>query len=70
MERLTEKIKDRRTGEVLATRILCGKIEAYDKLAEYEDAEEQGLLIKLQVKVNSTVYLIDHNICDTRKKTA
>lgn len=30
-----------------------------DKLAEYEDMEEQGLLLKLPCKCGSTVYKID-----------
>lgn len=30
------------------------------KLAEYEDAEEQGLLIRLPVAEGSTVYVIDY----------
>lgn len=32
---------------------------AIDKLYEYEDLEEQGLLLKLPCKVGSTVYVID-----------
>ena len=32
--------------------------EVYMKLKEYEDAEEQGLLVKLPCKVGSTVYVI------------
>ena len=32
--------------------------EIYEKLALYEDAEEQGLLLRLQVVVGSTVYII------------
>lgn len=32
--------------------------EAIDKLAEYEDLEEQGLLIRLPCKVGDTVYVI------------
>lgn len=31
-----------------------------DKLAEYEDAEEQGLLLRLPCKVGDTIYVIDH----------
>lgn len=41
----------------------CGFCKALDKLAEYEDLEEQGLLIKLPCKVGDDVYLI-HNICN------
>lgn len=32
--------------------------EAVDRLAEYEDAEEQGLLLRLPCKVGDTVYAI------------
>lgn len=31
-----------------------------ERLAEYEDLEEQGLLIRLPCKVGDTVYIIDH----------
>lgn len=30
----------------------------YDKLCEYEDAEEQGLLVRLPCKVGDTIYVI------------
>ena len=33
--------------------------EAMEKLAHYEDLEEQGLLIKLPCKVGDTLYYID-----------
>ena len=33
-------------------------LQAYFKLKEYEDLEEQGLLLKLPCKVGDTVYLI------------
>ena len=33
--------------------------DIYLKLAEYEDLEEQGLLLKLPCKVGTTVYVID-----------
>ena len=35
--------------------------ELYRKLANYEDAEEQGLLLKLPCKVGDTVYFIYHD---------
>ena len=38
------------------TRRFGRKESAYKKLAEYEDLEEQGLLIKLPCKVGSTLY--------------
>ena len=37
---------------------MCQRYVAFDKLAEYEDLEEQGLLLKLPCKVGDTVYLI------------
>ena len=37
--------------------------EAIQKLAEYEDAEEQGLLVRLPCKVGDRVYFLD--ICHT-----
>ena len=36
----------------------CHIQKAFEKLAEYEDLEEQGLLLKLPCKVGSTVYHI------------
>ena len=36
----------------------CQGGRAIEKLAEYEDAEEQGLLLKLPCKVGDTVYEI------------
>ena len=32
--------------------------QCFDKLAEYEDLEEQGLLLRLPCKVGDTVYCI------------
>ena len=32
----------------------------FNKLKEYEDAEEQGLLLKLPCKVGDTIYLLDY----------
>lgn len=34
-------------------------LEMYDKLKEYEDLEEQGLLIRLPCKVGDTVWEVD-----------
>lgn len=33
----------------------------YDKLCEYEDAEEQGLLVRLPCKVGDTVWTLNHH---------
>ena len=43
------------------TRRFGRKESAYKKLAEYEDLEEQGLLLRLPCKVGDTVYFIYHN---------
>lgn len=65
MERLTEKLTDVRNiirghhSAIFSTKyghFIAG--EAVDKLAEYEDAEEQGLLIRLPVPLNTNVYRI------------
>lgn len=53
MERLTKRSK---------TNPDCIKVKslsaAYQKLADYEDAEEQGLLIRLPCKIGNTVYRV------------
>lgn len=36
---------------------MCQRYVAFDKLAEYEDLEEQGFLLKLPCKVGDTVYV-------------
>lgn len=43
------------------TRRIGRKESAYKKLAEYEDLEEQGLLLRLPCKVGDTVYAIGFN---------
>ena len=53
MERLTNK------SGVWCTPIDSEQINAlYKKLAAYEDAEEQGLLVRLPCKVGDTVWVI------------
>lgn len=44
MERLTEKIKNKNTGETIAYRLKTGvgKLKALQKLGQYEDKEERG----------------------------
>ena len=46
--------------------IKCDK--SLEKLAQYEDAEEEGRLIILPCKVGDTVYVIEPNLCDLRDK--
>lgn len=59
MERLTEKITDKRTGEILAYRVKCQKdVEAVQKLGRLEDLEEQGKLLELPCAVGDIVYRI------------
>lgn len=65
MERLTEYMGNRKDYESINpidTPYEYGKANLQaliNKLAAYEDAEEQGLLLKLPCKVGDAVYLID-----------
>ena len=62
MERLTERNPLWSDDELWerACEPDCEEIDAvYRKLKEYEDAEEQGLLLRLPCKVGDAVYLID-----------
>lgn len=59
MERLTEKIEEhyiprqeRLNGKIVGNRMCL------DKLGEYENLEEQGLLLKLPCRIGDTVYII------------
>ena len=65
MERLTKRLADGTayTGALINASIKGVTYPTYigkaaDKLAEYEDAEEQGLLLRLPCKPNSEVFLI------------
>ena len=55
MDRLTRRTE---TGGIKYTRHNIYEENIVEKLAEYEDAEEQGLLLRLPCKVGSTVYHI------------
>lgn len=62
MERLTERIEehyiarqDRVNGKII------GNQQCLDKLGQLEDAEEQGLLLRLPVAVGETVFVIRNN---------
>lgn len=76
MERITKRIEDENTllTEVGDTACKCfcdnytlsgcwecpvGK--AIEKLADYEDAEEQGLLVRLPCKLNGTLYSVNYS---------
>ncbi len=54
MERLTVRNKK---SEAHATQV--GYYDIVDRLADYEDAEEQGLLLRLPCKVGDTLYYVD-----------
>lgn len=60
-ERLTEKITPVAGGDIVGYKIKTGyERQATKKLAEFENAEEEGKLVVLPCKVGSTVYLISH----------
>ena len=67
MKRLTEK------DFVFSERYIKSNIDSWSiaqclrKLQTYENAEEEGLLMKLPCKVGDVVYLTNHIICETRK---
>ena len=54
MNRLTLRNKE---GQA-CTKFGVKYFDLLDKLAEYEDLEEQGLILKLPCKVGDTVYLV------------
>ena len=62
MERLTRCVGYQNGNPIYKTNIDMRRIGAVDKLknalGKYEDAEEQGLLLRLPCKVGSTVYHI------------
>ena len=55
MERLTYRTTK---GEAMGNSSVTDIGDILGKLAEYEDLEEQGLLLRLQCKVGDTVYCI------------
>lgn len=60
MERLTRKLIVPQTGEVMAYLLNSGVTDtrARNKLGAYEDAEEQGLLLRLPCKVGDAAYYL------------
>ena len=58
MERLTERMENAPDGESNVWVKNHDYIKASEKLAEYEDLEEQGLLVRLPVPLGSKVYWI------------
>lgn len=65
MKRLTEKNESPCTccGGIGSCRTDCSYKQIYDRLAEYEDAEEQGLLVRLPCKVGDSYFII-RKYCD------
>ncbi len=59
MERFTTEILNPITHKTeICIKLESDYIKAIEKLAEYEDLEEQGVLLKLPCKVGDTVYSI------------
>ena len=74
-ERLTEKITNKETGEVLLYRLKGqwgeigdNRMRATKKLGELEDAEEDGRLVVFPCKVGNMVYVIapNHRLCEAK----
>lgn len=61
MERLTERIDNVPDGESGVWVKQHDYISAAEKLADYEDAEEHGLLLRLPCKVGDKIYIVFHN---------
>lgn len=57
MERLTERMENVPDGESNVWVKNHDYIKASEKLAEYEDLEEQDLLVRLPCKVGDIVYI-------------
>lgn len=62
MERLTERINDIPDGESGVWVKNHDYVLAAEKLATYEDAEEQGLLLRLPCGIGSDVYIIPSKV--------
>lgn len=60
MERLTERIDNVPDGESGVWVKQHNYISAAEKLADYEDAEEQGLLLRLPISEDAPVYSIEY----------
>lgn len=61
MERLTRKTK---TGNYTSANSTVSIRQVYDKMGFYEDAKEQGLLLRLPCKVGTHIYIINHHWID------
>ncbi len=58
MDRLTRRTE---TGGIKYTRHNIYEENIVEKLAEYEDAEEQGLLLRLSCKIGDTIWYVDND---------
>ena len=72
VEQVTERVTGKVSGRNMVSNGIYGMIgkcgryfvgEAIDKLAEYENAEDEGRLVVLPCNVGDTVYLIDDIDC-------
>ncbi|MDY3971330.1 MAG: hypothetical protein SOZ28_01285 [Clostridia bacterium] len=61
MNRLTKKSIVKEIGYVVDNPTVERCVNVIDKLGEYEDAEENGLLVRLPCKVGDTVWIVDEN---------
>ena len=68
MERLTERIDNVPDGESGVWVKQHDYISAAEKLADYEDAEEQGLLLRLKCKTGDDVSSFEELIANARNK--
>lgn len=67
MERLTKKTAGGYVLKMPTDKSISDleiKFNVYDKLGKYEDAEEQGLLLRLPCKVGTKVYEVSNNTDD------
>ena len=64
MERLTERYDITPDGESDVWVKQHDYISAARKLCDYEDLEEQGLLVRLPCKIGDTLYCIDNGIVE------
>ena len=68
MERLTERIDNVPDGESGVWVKQHDYISAAEKLADYEDAEEQGLLLRLKCKTGDDINSLEELIANARNK--
>lgn len=69
MKRLTMWIDDGENRQAIPDPEIRsnGHGKCCNKLAEYEDLEEQGLLLRLPCKVGDTIYVIENSISKMRR---